>query len=102
MYTKIIDIEVEPQTYYEIKFIVRADEPGPKTGYIGTYCGNKIVRLEEIVIHVHDFWSTMTRYIQADSANRIAIRLNDVDLLNARSSYLDTDGSWRLHTLTYP
>jgi hypothetical protein len=100
---KLIDVSVNPNVYYEIKSIVRADVAGPKHGYIATYRGDyHIVSLEEIVITVQDFWSTITWYIKVEDADRLVLRLGDVELLNSRVSYLANDGSWRLHTAFYP
>ena len=100
---KLIDVPVDRDVYYEIKSIVRADEAGPKTGYIATYRGEyHIESLEECVITVQDFWSTITRYIKVENADRLVMRLEGVEVLNSRVSYIAKDGSWRLHTAVYP
>lgn len=103
MYEKIIDVPVDCCQYYEVKSIVRSDTAGPKEGYIATYRGvYHIDTLEECVITVQDFWSTITRYVRVADADRLVIRLSDVEVLNTRVCYLAKDGSWRLHTLSYP
>ena len=100
---KLIDVSIEPNIYYEVKSIVRAWEPGLKTGYIATYKGdNHVVSMTECVINVQDFWSTITRYIKAEDADRLVMELKDVEVLNSRVAYLASDGSWRLHTISYP
>ena len=100
---KLIDVSVDSEVYYEIKSIVRADVAGPKAGYIATYRGEyHLESLEECVITVQDFWSTITRYIHVEDAGRLVMRLEGVEVLNSRVSYLAEDGSWRIHTAIYP
>ena len=56
-----------------------------KTGYIATYRGEYHVEsLEECVITVQDFWSTITRYIKVENADRLVMRLEGVEVLNSR------------------
>lgn len=100
---KLIDVKVKPNVYYEMKSIVRTDTPGVKHGYIVTYSREyHIESLESCAITILEFWSTVTRYIKVGDAERLVVRLNEVEVLNSRLSYLANDGSWRIHTAIYP
>ncbi len=61
-----------------------------------------IESLESCAITILEFWSTVTRYIKVGDAERLVVRLNEVEVLNSRLSYLANDGSWRIHTAIYP
>ena len=103
MYTKIIDVNVCLPAYYEVKSIVKAQSPGIKFGEIAVYDDQGfVISIEDWAISVQDFWSTITWYIKVEDADRLVLRLGDVELLNSRVSYLANDGSWRLHTAFYP